>query len=113
MVLENLLRVIEEATAIAPRAFQTDKVGEPSIVYSFYRASDNGAVAQYRLQLRVFGRTMSEAAELEQKASKALITVGDETSFGCSIESNGGGSMIDAETNTPQLITYFDVVSRS
>lgn len=112
MVLEALLGAIKDATGVAPKAFQTKSVGKPAITYSFYRATDNGAVAQWRLQVRVFGRTMREAVELEEKVSDALVTVGDETRFGCSIESNGGGSMIDADTNTAQLLTYFDVTTR-
>lgn len=113
MILENLLGAIEDATSIAPRAFQTDKVGQPAIVYSFYRSADNGAVAQCRLQIRVFGRTMKEAIQLEEKVTDSIVTLGDETKWGCSIESNGGGTMIDAETNTAQLIVYYDVTSRS
>lgn len=113
MILESLLGAIKDATSIAPQAFQTDKVGQPAITYSFYRASDNGAVAQYRLQVRVFGRTMKEAIELEQKITDSLVTVGDERRFDCTIESNGGGTMIDAETNTAQLIIYYDVTTRS
>lgn len=113
MILESLLRAIKDATSVAPQAFQTEKVGEPAITYSFYRATDNGAVAQYRLQVRCFGRTMKEAVEMEESISSALVTLGDETKFGCTIESNGGGSMIDSETNTAQILTYFDVTSRS
>lgn len=113
MILESLLGAIQQATGIAPQAFQTDKVGKPAIVYSYYRASDNGAVAQYRLQIRCFGRTMREAMELEEKVSSALVTIGDERVFECSIDSNGGGSMIDADTNTAQLLTYYDVTTKS
>lgn len=112
MVLDSLLGAIEDATGIAPKAFQTDEVGKPAIVYSYYRATDNGAVAQWRLQVRVFGRTMREAVETEEKVSDALVTLGDDTRFGCSIESNGGGSMIDSDTNTAQMLTYFDITCK-
>lgn len=113
MTLESLLGAIQQATGIAPQAFQTSTVGSPAITYSYYRALDSGAVAQWRLQLRVFGRTMEEAIGLEEKATRALVTVGDETLFGCSVKSNGGGSMIDADINTPQLVTYYDITTRS
>ncbi|MBM6776024.1 hypothetical protein H7U34_01840 [Collinsella tanakaei] len=112
MVLDSLLGAIKDATSIAPQAFQTDSVGKPAITYSFYRATDNGAVAQWRLQVRVFGRNMREAVEIEEKLSDALVTLGDETRFGCSIESNGGGSMIDSDTNTAQMLTYFDITCK-
>ena len=43
----------------------------------------------------------------------ALVSVGDETRDGLVVEANGGGSLIDEDTNTPQQITYFDILSRS
>lgn len=113
MILESLLGAIKEATGIAPSAYKTAKAGEPAITYSFYRASDNGAVARYRLQTRVFARTQEEAIDLEERLSDSLVTVGDETKWGCSISSNGGGALLDADTNTPQALTYFDVVAKS
>ena len=113
MVLESLLGAIKDATSVAPQAFQSQKVATPGITYMFYRASDNGAVAQWRLQTRVSAHTLSEALAIEDKLSKSLVTVGDETKWGCSISTNGGGALIDAESNTPQIITYFDIVLRS
>lgn len=113
MILEGLLGAIKSATGIAPQAYQTDKVGEPAITYSFYRSSDNGAVARYRLQVRAFGRTQEEALSIEERVTDALVTPGDSTRWGCSISSNGGGALIDADTNTPQALTYFDVVAKS
>ena len=112
MILSSLLGAIQQATGIAPQAYQTDKVGQPAITYSFYRATDNGAVATYRLQTRVFARTQAEALGIEQKITDSLVTLGDSTNHGCSISSNGGGALIDADTNTPQVITYFDVVAK-
>ena len=113
MILSSLLGAIQQATGLAPSAYQTDRVGQPAITYSFYRVSDNGAVAQYRLQVRVFGRTQVEALEIEEKIADSLVTLGDGTKFGCSISSNGGGALMDADTNTPQVLTYFDVTTRS
>lgn len=113
MILESLLGAIKAATGIAPQAYQTDKVGKPAITYSFYRASDDGAVARYRLQTRAFARTHKEALELEEKLTDSLVTLGDETKWGCCISSNGGGALIDTESNTPQIITYFDIIQRS
>ena len=112
MILESLLGAIQQATGIAPSAYQTSTVGQPAITYSFYRATDNGAVVTYRLQTRVFARTQEKALEIEQEITDSLVTLGDETRFGCSISSNGGGALIDADTNTPQVLTYFDVVAK-
>ena len=112
MLLEQLLKTVKDATSVSPEAFQTDTVGDRAITYSFYRASDNGAVSQWRLQLRFFGTSMRDVVELESLATDALVTVGDDRSYECSISSNGGGAMIDTDTNTPQLICYYDVITR-
>lgn len=113
MILSSLLGAIQQATGIAPQAYQTSTVGKPAITYSFYRATDNGAVVTYRLQTRVFAKTQEQALEIEQQVRDSLVTLGDSTNFGCSITSNGGGALNDADTNTPQVITYFDVVAKA
>ena len=113
MILENLLVVIKDVTNITPQAYQTNIVGKPAITYSFYRTSDNGAVVQWRLQVRIFARTQLEAIQLEETICNSLVTIGDETKWGCSISSNGGGSLLDVETNTPQILIYFDITARS
>lgn len=113
--LMSLLGAIEDATSIVPQAFLTDRYGEelPAITYSYYRASDDGAVARWRLQTRVHARTYQECIEIEAKLASALVTLGDSTQFGCSISSNGGGTLVDEEADVPQLLTYFDITKRS
>lgn len=112
MLLEQLLNAVKDATSVSPEAFQTDTVGDRAITYQFYRASDNGAVAQWRLQLRFFGTSMRDVMSLESLATDALVTAGDGTNFDCSISSNGGGAMLDTDTNTPQSIVYYDVICK-
>lgn len=111
--LKNILALMKQATGISPQAFETDlKSGLPAITYNYYRTVDNGAVAQYRLQTRVTAQSFAQAMGLEKKLTDALITVGDSTKCDCSIQSNGGGTLIDEETNYPQVINYFDITTK-
>lgn len=111
--LKNILAIIRQATGISPQAFETDlKSGLPAITYNFYRTVDNGAVAQYRLQTRVTAQSFTQAMGIEKKLTDALITIGDEYKANCSIQSNGGGTLIDEETNYPQVINYFDITTK-
>lgn len=112
-VLKTLLGVVTDACGVAPDFAQTSKVGRRAVTYTFYRSLDDGAVASYRLQLRFFAPTLAECAEMEAATTGALATAGDSTLEGLSIQANGGGAMLDTETNTPQLITYYDITARS
>jgi hypothetical protein len=114
MDLRNLLSVVKESTGIQPTAFSSQQINSlPAINYSFYRASDNGAVATYRLQTRTVGKDFAQTIELEQKVVDCLVTLGDSTNCGCVIAHNGGGSLEDENTGLPQLIDYFDITARS
>lgn len=114
MELKTILTAIKEATGINPVAFSiTDETPIPAISYTFYRDGDNGAAASYRLQTRITAPDYATAIGLEEKLVDCLVCVGDEHRFGCSIEANGGGSLLDLETGNPQIINYFDLVSRS
>lgn len=115
MILYSLLDAVKDATGINPVPFQTSEYGEhlPAITYSFYCSNDNGAVSQYRFLVRVHAKKYEQSLEIMNAISKALVTTGDDTRFGCSIDGNGGGSMLDAENNIPQQIQYFDITTRS
>lgn len=115
MLLYSLLDAVKDATGINPAPFQTPSYADnlPAITYSFYASSDDGAKAQYRFLVRVHAKDYEQCLELSDAVSKALITTGDETRFGCSIDGNGGGSLVDEETNIPQQIQYFDITTRS
>lgn len=114
-ILIYLLDVIQGVTGVEPQPFQTEKYGKnlPAITYSFYTMTDSGAVASYRLLVRVHGSTYEQCVSLTDSIRKALVTVGDEYRNGCSITGNGGGSLIDNETGIPQQISYFDITTRS
>lgn len=114
-VLTKLLGTARTATGLNPVPFQTQGYADalPALTYSFYCSTDDGAKAQYRFLTRVHAKTYQECLELSQKLSSALVTVGDEAREGLVIEGNGGGSLIDTETGTPQQINYYDVKARS
>lgn len=114
-ILYSLLDAVKDATGINPAPFQTKDYADslPAITYSFYCSNDNGATARYRFLTRVHAKSYQQCLEIAAKLSDALTTVGDSTRFGCSIKGNGGGSLVDEETNIPQQIQYFDITSRS
>ena len=113
--LKTLLVGIKKATGLdaVPYLVDTANGKMPAITYTFYRTQDDGAVARYRLLTRVHASTYAEALRISDVMADALVSVGDETKDGLVVEANGGGSLIDEDTNTPQQITYFDILSRS
>lgn len=113
MKLKQLLDGIEEATGIHPTAFNTTDINTiPAINYLCYRASDNGAKEQWRFQTRVTARTYEQALHIEDLLTKSLVTLGDNTNHGCVIRVNGGGTLEDEATGFPQIMTYFDLITK-
>lgn len=57
---------------------------------------------------------MEDAIEIEESIADALVTLGDEQKLNSlRIEVNGGGSLEDEKTGLPQLLTYYDVYTKS
>lgn len=114
-VLISLLEAVKDATGIQAVPFLTDAYADdlPAITYSFYRTGDTGAVATYRLLVRVHARTYEQAIGLADTVNNALVTVGDSTKSGCVVSGNGGGSLMDGTAQIPQQILYFDISNRS
>ena len=54
---------------------------------------------------------MASALGLYKKL-ETLTTVADETKGGNLVEINGGGTVLDPDTQLPQLLTYFDITNR-
>lgn len=113
MFLEEILTAVEQETSIAPTAFNSRIENHiPAINYTLYRASDDGAVAQWRLQIRITAETFQEVMDIEGKVRDLLTTVGDEYKYNCVIHINGGGTLEDEMTGYPQQLIYFDVITR-
>lgn len=99
-----------EASAITP--FYTPDCGSPAITYSFYSTVSDGAKSRYRFQVRVHAKTLEQAITLSEDIKKALVSLGDEPTSGLMIEANGGGSLLDEETNTPQQLIIYDILAK-
>ncbi len=114
-VIKQLLTAIEGATGIEPDAFSSVKINSlPCISYTAYRQADNGVVERWRFSTRVTAETYEEAIRLEQLIADALVSLGDQENLGSlGIQINGGGTLEDERTGLPQLITYYDVNSKS
>lgn len=110
--LKQFLAEIEKATGIKPTAFQTTQIQAlPAINYTIYPSSNDGIKTTWRLQTRIVADDLASALGLYKKL-ETLTTVADETKGGNLVEINGGGTLLDEETNIPQLLTYFDITNR-
>ena len=108
--LITLLGLIKKATDLDATPFYTGE--NPAITYSFYRTQGDGAKGRYRFQIRTHAKTLEQAITLSEQITDALVTFGDEAKDGLIVEANGGGSLLDEETNTPQQIIYFDILAK-
>lgn len=114
-VITNLLNAIEERTDIRPVPFNSTTIQSlPSISYIAYRQGDNAIIESWRFQIRITASTLGEAIDLEEEIADELCSLGDLPNYGAlSIQINGGGTLEDPETHLPQLITYYDIQTKS
>ena len=113
-ILTAIINTLGDALSIPIKPFDTDKI-EDCVVYRFYPATDNGAVQTNRLQLRIITKTLKKAEQYKDDVKQSLLAIGDNNKIKGinSIILNGGGTLKDYETNTVQIIMYFDIVSKS
>ncbi len=112
-MITTIIKVIEDATNLPVKPFNTDKV-EECVCYSLVPQTDTGAVASYRLELRLITFTIAKAEELKKSILSALVTVGDNPRHGyneCYL--NGGGSLKDEDTKTIHTILYLYIIKKS
>ena len=114
-VITNLLSAIKGRTGIEPTPFSSKNISSlPCISYTAYRQGDNAVVESWRFQLRFTAETLAKAVELEEQVADLLVSLGDLADFGAlRIEINGGGTLEDPETGLPQLLTYYDITTKS
>ena len=111
-----MIRIINEldnVLSVPLLPFETNKI-QDCVCYKYYCDGDNGAVAQYRLELRIISKTVARATDIRNEILQALVTVADNEKLGYkSCELNGGGTLQDADTNTIHTLLYFDIVKKS
>ncbi len=114
-IIRQLNAAVEEAAGIAPRAFSSRTITQlPCVTYQAYRQGDNAVVESWRYQLRVTAETLEEAIDIEEAIADALVTLGAEEKLSSlTIQVNGGGTVEDELTGLPQLLTYYDVTTKS
>lgn len=114
-IIKNLLTAIKEATGIDPVAFSSNRINDlPSITYTAYRTTDNAVVEGWRFQTRITAQRYEDALNIEETIADVLVSLGDEQNLGSlRIQVNGGGTLEDDQTGLPQLITYYDVRTKS
>ena len=113
-MLKEVIKEIERVTELNAYPLQANRV-EECIIYTISSSFDNGAVARHRLELRIITKTMAAAEEYRKKIISALVPIGDEQKidgiYACQV--NGGGLLIDNETDTIHTLVNFDLVIRS
>lgn len=111
--IKNIITAIEELTGIAPTMFSSRiESNVPCINYDIYRDAYNGALSEWRMELRITAETFQEVIEIEEKVC-SICTLGDEGKLGClHIEVNGGGTLEDESTGYPQQLIYFEIYSK-
>ena len=114
-IITNILTAIEQETGIEPIPFSSSTIQNlPSITYTAYRQGDNAVIETWRFQTRVTAERLEDAIDIEEQIADALVTLGDEEKLGSlRIEVNGGGTLEDETTGLPQLLTYYDVYTKS
>lgn len=114
-VIKNLLSTIETATGITPKAFNSSTIQTlPCISYTAFRQYDDAVKESWRFQTRITASSLLEAIELEEIIASELCSLGDEGSQGAlNIVLNGGGTLEDENTGLPQILTYYDITTKS
>ena len=107
--MKEILDLLENATSINPIPLYIKTV-QNSIVYKYYQVS----TFRYKLEVRVIGLSYADAERIAAAAVKALNDRGDNNQIPTisSIVLNGGGELVDYQTNTYQRLLYFDVVTK-
>lgn len=114
-IIRDINDAIEQATGITPLAFSSRSTYNlPCVTYLAYRQGDNAVVETWRYQIRITAETLEEAIDIEEAIADALVTLGAEEKLSSlSIQVNGGGTIEDELTGLPQLMTYYDVTTKS
>lgn len=114
-MLLKLINALQLATGITLEPFGATSTSGNHIVYNSYPISDDGAVCQSRLELRLITHSAEQAELLKQKVISAIVTVGDNTEIDGinEVRLNGGGQLKDWETNAVHTLLYFYVITGS
>lgn len=113
--LQQILNDIQAVTNIKPTAFKTEYRKETGTVkginYDIYPMSNDGAVAVYRLQIRIIEQSLERAMKAADKITDLLVTLGDEYKYNSAISVEGGGMLEDEVTGLPIQILYFTITT--
>lgn len=116
MFIEDIINLLRENTGF-DFVFDTTAKAENCIVYSYSPSTFDGVKGLYRLSLRIIQkgrgeRTLLRIENIKKKLLSVLITPHDTalSSQILSVRQNGGGVMVDYDTDTTHEIIYFDIL---
>lgn len=114
-MIKKIVDLLEVATGLPVVPLSINEV-KPCIVYNCYPLIDDGAVAKWRLELRLITKTVAAADTNRTIIIKTLVNQADNPTvegliFQCDL--NGGGQLKEYETDTIHTLMYFDLITRS
>lgn len=115
MFLTEVLKSVRQGTGISCVPFDSTTVASlPCIQYQIYQDGSDGVIDTWRLTIRVVADTLEEALNVHGKAAGAIVSFADEERNGTlNAALNGGGTVEDPQTGKPQIISYYDIKTRS
>ena len=114
MIDKILVQTIKEASNLEV-TLEISSVKNDCIVYSLQKESDDGCVCRWRLTIKVICKKMINGIEKKKLVDKAIITKGDEkkiTEINTLVQ-NGGGVIYDEDLRMHQIISYYDIITKS
>lgn len=97
--------------------FDSADAAKDCVVYSYSPRTDDGVKALYQLSLRIICKGRNEAAlvrveKMKRAIQSKIITLGDNplTQNILNVYQNGGGVMVDYDTDTTHEIMYYDII---
>ena len=112
-MLAKVIEVLKKTVDVPVHPYGTNIV-EECVCYTWSPVSNDGAVENNRLELRLITRTVAKAEQLRKSILSALVTVGDEPKNGYnSCYLNGGGSLWDDNIKMTHTILYLYITNKS
>ena len=112
-VINDISNILQK-TGYKINAFASDIKDGDSVSYILIPSSSDGIKEQYRLETTIVSNDFVRAVKMLDDVKNALLTIADtqKTNNILNIELNGGGNMVNYETNTYHLKAFFAVKSK-
>ena len=115
MIIREIINILKQDTELTDNVFMndTDYIGE-CIVYSYSQLTNNGIIAQSRLEIDCINKNYEQGYIMLEKVQELLLTLGDRklTENIIEITQNGGGYVYDKNVNLHKFKAIFSIKER-